>query len=453
MKLNVKWIITAFVLLLFISTATASSACYSCDDVDYEEVPGLVGMKNPAAVYAIELGYEYKVIKTEEGEKGIVIFPNGDECDAWDFLEGKDGQEYSYCALNGYGMETRRDGKNSFSSDYAVCVPKQKSEPDSNDTDSTESMSVTDLMNLREKVHANAMPITQPDLENPVGLSTTNDFEPIVGTPSTFDWRDVNGINWITPVKNQGSCGSCWAFAALAGVEAKYNIALNDPNYDLDLSEQYLVSDCCYSGDCSGGYAYITLIYIKDSGVSDELCYPYANSNSNCSDRCSDWNERLWKIENVFFVSYESEIKTELIETGPLLIYIGMRGTFDAYGIYRCNGEPAIGHVILLVGYNDEDEYWIAKNSWGTNWGNDGYFKIGYGECSITAYAPLGIDLSILNAPDPFPMPTPIPMPSPYQRPDPIPLPVPMQLPSGISMPDFGMIPSAIPLKFSQFNE
>ncbi len=98
-----------------------------------------------------------------------------------------------------------------------------------------------------------------------------------------FDWRDKDGENWVTPVKNQGSCGSCWAFSAVGAAESAFLIYTNDPGMNIDLSEQHLVSDCCSVGSCGGGVPRSALEYIRDTGVPDEDCFPYTARNSGDS--------------------------------------------------------------------------------------------------------------------------------------------------------------------------
>jgi len=350
-----------------------------------------VGMKNPAFVYCTELGYEYKTVQTDQGEKGICVIPEtGEEFDAWDFLNGKVGQEYSYCALQGYGIETVSNGESSFSCEYAICVPTQVSTSSeiSSASSSNEGIPVIELMNLNEKIYVKISDPEQPELKSSVtqDISRELSVKSDIGSepPTSFDWSNKDNENWVTPVKNQGSCGSCWAFAATAGVEAVINIEKNDFEFDLDLSEQYLVSDCCsYCGSCAGGWTNNALQYIRDEGITDEACFPYTASNSSCSNRCSTWNENLWTIEATGQVP-NNEIKEYLIEKGPLPTYISIHqgGYYDENDIYRGSNLP-VNHGVLLVGYNDAGGYWIAKNSWGVGWQDSGYFKIGYGECSI----------------------------------------------------------------------
>lgn len=111
---------------------------------------------------------------------------------------------------------------------------------------------------------------------------------PVDGVDEEVDWRNRNGANWVTPVRNQGQCGSCWAFGGVAAMESGTLIYGNAPNYPLNLSEQYLVS--CSDGSCNGWYADATLAFLQSDGTVDEACLPYtASDNTACSDRCDNW--------------------------------------------------------------------------------------------------------------------------------------------------------------------
>ena len=212
----------------------------------------------------------------------------------------------------------------------------------------------------------------------------------------TFDWRNVNGIDWMTPVKNQGACGSCWAFGTLGSMEAVINIRMNDPTIDMDLSEQVLVSCCrgyyplCGFG-CSGGYPEAAYNYIKNNGVPDEDCFRYVASDVACN-RCSDWTSRAWFITNWAWVSNNrASIKWALQTYGPLGVAMRAPDDFLYYGegVYTpvwSSGEwdkefplGQANHWVTLVGYDDNGGYWIVKNSWGQSWGEAGYGKIAYG--------------------------------------------------------------------------
>jgi hypothetical protein len=217
----------------------------------------------------------------------------------------------------------------------------------------------------------------------------------------------------MTPVKDQGGCGSCWAFSAVGVSEAAHNIAENDPNLDKDLSEQYLVSDCSSSGTCCGGWKASALWYIRDSGIPDESCMPYVDgggcscgggtcesncaygTGTSCSDRacfdaCEDWAGRLVHIASTGSVSTDPQtIKQALVDTGPLAVSMGILSSYGGYwdgDIYRCTNDTGTNHAVAIVGYDDAGGYWWVRNSWGSGWGDNGYFKLGYGECSVERY-------------------------------------------------------------------
>ncbi len=368
-------------------------------------------MANPAAVYCGEMGYIYEIVRNPSGEVGDCLFPDGDSCDAWEFLQGKCGQNYSYCALQGYDIKTVSDGKDPFSQEYAVCVSSRGEEVGS----------VTKLSGLSEKSMGcgagksiYAPPNTsEKDPEDEIALQPAPD----AASPSSFDWRNILGCDWMTSIKDQGGCGSCWAFSAAGAAEAAHNIAADDVNLDLDLSEQYLVSDCyTYAGyqTCCGGYKDEALAYIRDSGIPDEGCFPYTDgtgcgclsdgtcstsctydgigecSDTTCSDRCGDYSSRLVHIDTAGFTgSGEAAIKQGLLDYGPLAISMGFGSPYGGWwdgDVYRCTDDSGTNHAVGVVGWDDAGGYWLIRNSWGTGWGTGGYFKLGYGECSIESW-------------------------------------------------------------------
>ena len=219
------------------------------------------GMANPATIYCEELGYEYYTADTDEGQHGICVFPDGSRCDAWRFLEGTCGQSYSYCARQGYDLTTKTDGRNPFSVEYSVCVH-----------DGQEIGSVTQLMGLSEKATRGSRPAEQ-------AATPPEEWVSAPGQPSSFDWRNYAGQDWMTSVKDQASCGGCWAFSAVGTTEAVHNIAASDPTLDLNLSEEYLVSDCYADLDqsCCGGWQSEALKFIRDNGIPDEACLPWVS--------------------------------------------------------------------------------------------------------------------------------------------------------------------------------
>jgi len=212
--------------------------------------------------------------------------------------------------------------------------------------------------------------------------------------PKRWDWRDVNGTDWTTPVRDQlqDVCGSCWAFGALAGLEAAVKIWRNEPDAEVDLSEQYMLS--CSPGGCSGWYWFSTLNWVKNNGAIPEWCMPYqANDTIPCEAKCEDWREHLVGIEGYRAVSSNPEsIQNALVQYGPLPTTMDVYGDFyPVYpgGVYRQNSDEFVfGHCVTIMGYDNTwggegEGYWIVKNSWGPEWGEDGWFRIAYGECNI----------------------------------------------------------------------
>jgi C1A family cysteine protease len=220
---------------------------------------------------------------------------------------------------------------------------------------------------------------------------------------SQFDWRDYNGEDWTTPIRDQGNCGSCWAFAAMGTLESIVNIRNDLPGLDLDLSEQYILSCLPSAGSCSGGWVSRAFQYIMDTsadgnyhnGVVHESCFPYqADDSIPCSAKCSNWENLLTPIMDygIEYSPSDDEIKQMLVESGPSAVSMTVYTDFKSYsgGIYEHSWGGFEGnHAVVIVGYNDNMEnpdepgYWICKNSWGTWWGESGWFRIAYGECGI----------------------------------------------------------------------
>ena len=341
-------------------------------------ISSISALSNPSAVYCESLGYTY-----ESSEVGVCRISEYMRLNAWDFFEGKIGQQYSYCAKKGYSVRTIKDGNNSYSDEYAACGIKTNVKNKLGIL-KTEYRPVSDMMNL-----------SVGELDS-IETSKVLEEERLEDAPSSFDWRNEN---FVTSVKNQGGCGSCWAFAALGGVEAKIKIARNDSNFNVDLSEQDLVS-CGIplgyydgsNGGCSGATLEDPLNYTLNSGVVDEACFSYTATDTACSNKCPS-SRRLWKIDGYSSVP-QDKIKDYLVAKGPLLVSIYVGGGYWDGDVYNCLNPQESNHAVLLVGYNDTGAYWIVKNSWGSTWNGDGYFKIGYGKCNIEEN-PVYIDLEI----------------------------------------------------------
>ncbi len=230
--------------------------------------------------------------------------------------------------------------------------------------------------------------------------------------PSSFDWRDHKGADWTTPVKSQGGCGACWAFAEIGVIEAQFNIFANNPDLDLDLSEQKVFLSVSGSELYRGDYY----------NMADEACVPY-----NCvadyiieAPPCLDIDERMQKIEGWISLkvsdthSVPEYLKSAVITYGPVEIILGYwaLGTpvrIDFYGYTGGIYEPIDTylpldtlHAVVLVGYNDDEQYWIIKNSWGTGWGEDGFARLRYNKCDVESNncGLASVEISSLNLKD-----------------------------------------------------
>ena len=221
--------------------------------------------------------------------------------------------------------------------------------------------------------------------------------EPVSVVPASLDWRN-NGGDFVTPVRNQASCGSCWAFATTAAAESAWLIAKNWSGMDLNLAEQILVS-CSGAGDCGGGYIGSASNYIRDTGLPEEICFPYRALDCNdstpvcCTQACLNWTNSTHKIDSYSGVSAAVDaIKNALNTNGPLVTTMAVYNDFFSYtgGVYtHVTGSLAGYHAVLIIGYDDPGHYFIVKNSWASGWGSTagygtekGYFMIDYSQMS-----------------------------------------------------------------------
>jgi hypothetical protein len=208
----------------------------------------------------------------------------------------------------------------------------------------------------------------------------------VQAVPSSYDWRSLNGV---TPVKNQGSCGSCWAFGTVGALESQ--ILLQD-GVIADLSEQYLVSCNLDGWSCNGGW-WAHDYHLDKSGRDNngagavlEAGKPYTATNSSCGGPYS----HPYKISNWAYVGSETAVpsvqalKQAIYTYGPISVGVYVGNAFQAYtgGIFNTNESGSINHAVVLVGWNDDQGtdkgYWILRNSWGASWGESGYMRIRY---------------------------------------------------------------------------
>lgn len=218
-----------------------------------------------------------------------------------------------------------------------------------------------------------------------------------VTVPKVIDHRSLGGRNYVTPVKDQGDCGSCVAFGALATVESTHARAANQSPAALDLSEAHLFF-CLAEGEgrsCDNGWwpsrAYV---HLKGGGVVDETCYPYRVPSDHCGGLCKESARRMTRIASATRLSTRDQMREWLAEKGPLSACFEVYEDFFYYraGVYEhTHGSLAGGHCVSIIGYDDNDSCWICKNSWGEGWGDDGFFRIRYGQCRIEAWETHGV--------------------------------------------------------------
>ncbi|HEY3352876.1 MAG TPA: C1 family peptidase [Polyangia bacterium] len=236
--------------------------------------------------------------------------------------------------------------------------------------------------------------------------------------PPAVDWRNHAGFNFVTPIRDQGSCGSCWSFSTIGNLEALVSFRRSVASPVLDLAEQHLLDCAGASLDCSSGG--ITWgpsgWFLSSTGVTTEACYPYTSgangAKGTCqstlamTQACRDAIVTIAGLTPIYSTTWlalgtppptytmsaasMAEVKGYLVERP---VGVSMFTFNDLYtytgGVY----EPIAAatyqglHAVLLVGYNDAGGYWIVKNSWGPDWGESGFFRIKYNASSIGFFA------------------------------------------------------------------
>ncbi|XP_006820705.1 dipeptidyl peptidase 1-like [Saccoglossus kowalevskii] len=241
----------------------------------------------------------------------------------------------------------------------------------------------------------------QPPKPAPI---TSQSAQIAANLPAEFDWRNVGGVNYVTPVRNQASCGSCFAFASAGMYESRLKVmTANEVN--ITISPQDVVQCCNYSQGCSGGFPYLVSKYSEDFGFVEETCLPYTAQDGPCVSeiKCKRHYGTKYRYVGDFYGGCnEALMKIELVKNGPMAVAFMVYDDFMSYqgGIYhhtglqdKFNPFEITNHAVLLVGYgydhDTKEKFWIVKNSWGTGWGEEGYFRIrrGNDECSIESIA------------------------------------------------------------------
>jgi cathepsin C len=234
------------------------------------------------------------------------------------------------------------------------------------------------------------------------------------GVPDTMDWRsapdaDGNMVDYTAEVRSQGHCGSCYAFAASAMAESRIRIASKNRDQTV-LSPQAMISCSVTNQGCMGGYPYLLAKHAHEQGFVPESCLPYHNpKHTKCSAMCQDSDmyfssPEYGYIGGFYGGSSEAAMMKELAENGPFVVALFAPRALFYYksGILKVSEfDPKRGreedhwqetnHAVLVVGYGVDHtqaepvKYWIVQNTWGSHWGDHGFFKIvrGVNECAI----------------------------------------------------------------------
>ena len=224
--------------------------------------------------------------------------------------------------------------------------------------------------------------------------------------PDSWDWGNINGTNYLSWARNQHIptyCGSCWAHGPTSSLADRINIVRKNQWPTMTLSPQVIVN-CKAGGSCNGGNPAGVYEYAKAHGIPEETCQAYLAKNPDqfsCSDiqKCKDctwppaknasdpgncWARKkypVWKVTQFGTVAGADKMKAEIYARGPISCGIDATLKLEAYtgGIYsESKLLPQINHEIAVVGWGKENgvEFWIGRNSWGSYWGESGFFRI-----------------------------------------------------------------------------
>mmetsp|Transcript_116385 Transcript_116385/g.336175 ORF Transcript_116385/g.336175 Transcript_116385/m.336175 type:complete len:283 (+) Transcript_116385:100-948(+) len=213
--------------------------------------------------------------------------------------------------------------------------------------------------------------------------------------PESFDWRDRDGKNWLTPVVSQGDCGSCYTISTVHMLTARHRISKRDTSLP-PFSVSFPLYCSEFNQGCDGGYGFLQSKWSEDVGLVPESCAPFSTGGGSCQalSECNLGATRFRAFNHHYVGGYyggsdEANIKQELVENGPVVMSFEPTEDFMYYkdGVYRSGAQKIhqewqqVDHAVLLMGYGSAQgqNYWTMQNSWGTDWGENGYFRMARG--------------------------------------------------------------------------
>jgi len=230
-----------------------------------------------------------------------------------------------------------------------------------------------------EEFRSTLLGYNRPAERSDVGVLAPKDID----VPQTLDWRTQN---MVTPVKNQEQCGSCWAFSVTENIESMYCMKNQiDCTTFPPLAPQEIV-DCdtvdqgCNGGDPPTAYQFV----MSEGGMEDESDYPYTAQDGTCAFQANLVKVTISNWQYATQNSDETTMQSNLASWGPLSICVDAEPWQDYTGgvLMASDCSNQLDHCVQLVGYDmtQSTPFWIVRNSWGTDWGENGYIRLQYGQ-------------------------------------------------------------------------